>query len=507
MANDETNGVLEPSSGTDPRADHAVGLPAAYVRHLQDRRDRFAEDTAPPAFDVMLVEARGRAESGRGSVDDLATRRGRRPVTMLSAAAVVALLLVGIAVVLGQRSSSVTVEMAGPGDTAPSASSVQGDQTRSVAGLAAPGLDGVPLLFPPGPADQMQAQIGVDPEIEEPEWVIDGGLETFIAGTVDQPAKLISVVSVPVPETGKLFGFLNVPPEFGDVRNADAGFSAEVLRSAIQSAFGPVDTSVQISEMDLPGLAIEGRLFDVRMQRYVELPIDSRLVVIPTETATTVVMASNVDRETVESVVENLVVERGLLRAGVLPGGFDRLFGRSDERTTPIRVLTEKYVVTAPPSMGPNADPPNDGPQFPSRLSVYSLDGAAGMVALWASQFVVSAESVVLREGPDWVLGTLDPAVAFGVRDGVWMSVGDYTIRAVNQAEPGDWRARMMDGLRDLWAGVHIVDGDLFERAVRNGDDAADRRAARATATTTTTTATTTTVQAPSAIEGPAAGD
>lgn len=394
-----------------------------------------------------------------------------------------------------------TIQVAGPDSPASDSpvsdspvpdSDAGGSGGRSNAGrrTAGPsGLEHLPLLFPPGSVNEMQARIGADPEVDDTGFVVAGNLEVFIAGSEGEPAQLVTVLSVLKADTEKAFGLMNMPREFAETLAADGPLDSAVLESGLESAFP--STALETRELVIADLATDGPMFGAWVRRWVGSQIDSRIVLIPTRTATTVVIASNTDESTVDGILARLTIEGDLLRVGDVPDGFDRLLDRSDR----VVLTGDAYAVMAPPAVGLHDE---SGPKVPTRLAVNDGPDAASAILLWNDLFITQSRPFVVREH-SWVIGTLDPAVAMGGMDGVWVSIGDFTIRGRTDLDDSERVASSVTELRRLWEGIqpaepsafdraieryHAADGNLFGDTPENGDRA--QGAARVTTTTVT---------------------
>lgn len=234
-------------------------------------------------------------------------------------------------------------------------------------------------------------------------------------------------------------------------------------------------------------------MFGAWVRRWVGSQIDSRIVLIPTRTATTVVMASNTDGSTVDGILAGLTIEGDLLRVGDVPDGFDRLLDRSDR----VVLTGDAYAVMAPPAVGLHDE---SGPKVPTRLAVNDGPDAASAVLLWNDLFINQSRPFIVREHP-WVIGTLDPAVAMGGTDDAWVSIGDFTIRGRTDLDDSERVASSVTELRRLWEGIQPVEPSVFDHAIEryhaaevnlfgdtpeNTPETGDR--ARATTRITTTT-------------------
>lgn len=381
-------------------------------------------------------------------------------MTALSAAAVV-VVLAGL-VVLRQGGQTPTVQVAGPGTPAagPDAEApVAPDRAAGTDGRslgASPALQDQPLLFPPGSVEDIQARIGADPEVEDEGISIAGNLEVFVAGSEGQLAQLVTVLSVPKADTETAFGLINMPREFSETLASDGPLDTAALERAFDTTFP--SAVLDTGEMTISDLATDGPIFGAWVKRWVGSQVDSRIVLIPTATATTVVMASNTDAATLQGILERLTPEGDLLRIDGVPEGFDRLLDPSDRLSLPIDV----YAVIAPPAGGSTY---GSDLAIPTRLAVNDGLDAASVVLMWNDPFINQSRPFVVRKD-SWVIGTLDPAVAMAGMDGAWVSIGDFTVQGRTDLDDPENVATIVAELRQRWDGIRAVEASEFDRAL-----------------------------------------
>lgn len=442
---------IDGSVDMDGRAGGGSDLPDGYADHLRARRDRAAEETGLLPAEEVLASARSREETGVGS--------GRSVRRVMMAAAVVVMVLIGAVVVALMQNSTVTVDTAAPGD-GPAMPTDQGGVAGPTSGPNDP-LDGLPLLFPPGDVDQMQARVGGDPEIPESSFVIDASVETLVSGEVGKEASMVSVVSAPPSGIDDVLDVLFLRRVLGFIGD-DVPLDTEYVRQQVLEQFVPQGGTVEVREIAAGSTPHTGPVVEVWIRTSSAFAMDARVVRIPGESSTTIVIGSNVDRAVVDDVVGGLVQEGDLLRVGELPAGFERLGERSVSNS-----LGWGYSTIAPPELGQTA---------PTMLQADRLETAGLSITMMTRSIGGPGTSVVLRSGPDWVIGTVNPSIVMGVRDGQWVAVGDFVISDGTDDVDADGRVPVstIDRLLDLWDGIQAVDRNVFDRAV---DRAARSRA------------------------------
>lgn len=411
-----------------------------YVEHLRAKRDLAADQTALPPMEMMLAEAAVRSESDPGSDG----RPARQRLVVLSTAAAVVLLVIGVVFVVSQR-RPLTVATGGEDGTPGSVDRNEANTPLDSGDL----LDGLPLFFPAGPTGRIQARINGDSEVVDDKLLVDSSVETFVAGAVGEPAKLITIVSTSRADAGNWIQMLRLDPVRlmpdslpGDPadRSAELGWLADQI---VETA-GADDTKVSVRELGGESVPSTAPMLELWLTEYSGKAVDLRIVRIVGEGTETFVLASNVDAATVDRVVADLVVDDdGRTQTGSVPAGFDRLGPRSTSG-----MPREAYGTIAPPV---------GGQMLPIRLRVERLDDAGALIAIMTNPFVDPVRPMILETGPDWVVGTGEPGIAMGVRDGAWVSVGNFTIGAPEMS---------LDELRSVWAGVKSVDRHTFDEAI-----------------------------------------
>lgn len=424
-------------------------MPEGYAEHLRAKRDLAAEQTELPPMETMLEEATMRSGSDPGSDD----RPARQRFMLLSAAAAVILVFVGLAFAVSQRRP---VTVATGGDDGPPGSVERNDRNPATGDRDY--LEGLPLFFPAGPTDEIQARINGDSEVVDDALLVDSAVETFVAGAVGDPAKLVTIVSASEADAGNWIQMLRLypvelTPDSLPDDPADRAAELDWLADQIVERSGADGTQVSVRELSAESIPFTVPMLELWFTEYSGRAVDLRVVRIVEADTQTLVLAANVDAETVDGVVADLVVDdEGRLKAGSVPTGFDRLGPRSTSG-----MPREAYGSIAPPA---------DGRALPIRLRVERLDDAGALIALMTDSLVGQVRPMILEAGPDWVVGTSEPGMAMGIRDGAWVSVGNFAVGAPAMS-PGE--------LRSVWAGVRVVDRPTFDEAIarRNsgGDD------------------------------------
>lgn len=441
-----------------------AGLPDGYREHLINRKNAAASDTELPLLADLL---QGSADNSHGVLASYTDAERKRPkVALLAVAAAVTLVAVGLVAALGARGVDSKVQAAGPGQTSGDPGPVVPAEPTPATSVPSDPLAGLPLLFPPGPADQVQARLGPDPEIQDPD-VIAGSFETFVAGEVGEAAKVITVASGPRSGTYRDFG-LGIPPDMTDWLYSPELQGVEPLRENLKKRAeeSSVDDWVSFDVEDL------GDQYGFNAMKVASKKVaGNQLFILVRSKSWVAILVGNVEEDVLRQVLASLVIQGDHLRVSAVPPGFSSLGLQRDGA-----VVSPTYSVLGPPLDSSALS------RIPTSVYVTPNQLAGLRIALHTIPPSGQGAPVILRKSPALVLGNPESYIVMGFRGDAWVTAGEFTIRARDENSEVDANSKLLE----LWDGLGEVDRTTFDAALGRGSGSNNAFDGGRTAKTTT---------------------